>query len=201
MHKNAYSKMKWFKETYLNIDENLDILDVNSIDSTGEYDYKEIFNEKEWKYTLLSNQSNSKADVIVYDIYNWYEIEDDSYDVIVSSHFFEHLEFFWLTMNQIERVLNPGGLVCIIVPSAGPKHGGNMLNCYRFQEDGLRAMANYVDLEVINATVDTEENTKPWFDACLIAKKSGLKGLANSKDLENRMNNLESKLDKLLERI
>lgn len=171
MHKNAYSKMKWFKETYLNIDENLDILDVNSIDSTGEYDYKEIFNEKEWKYTLLSNQSNSKADVIVYDIYNWYEIEDDSYDVIVSSHFFEHLEFFWLTLSQIERVLKPGGLLCIIVPSAGGKHDYFLDNCYRFHTGGLYAMAKYIGFEIIYALVDERSQAKPYFDACLIASK------------------------------
>lgn len=201
MHKNSYSKMKWFKDTYLSKENKLEILDVGSLDHSGEYNYSTIFNEENWNYTGLDIQAGNNVDIVVSDIYNWYEVEDNSYDVVISGQFFEHLEFFWLTMNQIERVLNPGGLVCIIVPSAGPKHGGNMLNCYRFQEDGLKAMANYVDLEVINATVDTEENTKPWFDACLIAKKSGLKGLANSKDLENRINNLESKLDKLLERI
>lgn len=28
-------------------------------------------------------------------------------------------------MSEIERVLRPGGYVCIIAPSAGPQHGGN----------------------------------------------------------------------------
>ena len=201
MHKNSYSKMKWFKDTYLSKEKKLEILDVGSLDHSGEYNYRNIFNEENWNYTGLDIQAGNNVDIVVSDIYNWYEVEDNSYDVVISGQFFEHLEFFWLTMNQIERVLNPGGLLCIIVPSAGPKHGGKMLNCYRFHEDGLKAMAKYVDFEIINATVDTDENTKPWFDACLIAKKTGLKGLANTKDIENRMNNLELKLDKLLERI
>ena len=144
MHKNSYSKMKWFKETYLNDDEMLNILDVSSIDSTRKFNYKTIFKEENWKYSLLSNQLNSKADIVVYDIYNWYEIEDNSYDVIISGQLFQHLEYFWLTMSEIERVLKPGGYVCIITPAAGPKNGGNMPNCYRFREDGLAAIAKYV---------------------------------------------------------
>ena len=102
-------------------------------------------------------------------------------------------------MSQIERVLRPGGYVCIIVPSAGPKHGGNMPNCYRFREDGMRAMAKYVDLKVLHASVDNREETKPWYDACLVAHKSGAVSNGNTKDLENRMNNLENKLDSILE--
>ena len=95
--------------------------------------------------------------------------------------------------------MRPGGYVCIIVPSAGPKHGGNMPNCYRFYEDGLRAMAKYVDLEVLHASVDNREETKPWYDACLVAHKLENVSAENTQELESRMNNLESKLDSILE--
>lgn len=201
MHKNSHSKMEWFKNTYLSIGDNLEILDVGSLDGSGDYNYSDIFNEDNWNYTGLDIQAGNNVDIVVTDIYNWFEIEDNSYDVIISGQFFEHLEFFWLTMSQIERVLKPGGYVCIIVPSAGPKHGGNMLNCYRFYEDGLRAMAKYVDLEVVHASVDSREEVKPWHDACLIARKSNSIYAEDTKELEARMNNLESKLDTMLEAI
>lgn len=171
MHKNSYSKMKWFKETYLNNDDKLEILDVGSIDSSKEFKYKDIFNEENWNYTLLSNQTYSKADIIVYDIYNWYEIEDNSYDVIVSSHFFEHLKFFWLTLSQIERVLKPGGLLCIVAPSAGGKHDYFLNNCYRFHTGGIQAMAEYIDFEILYAAVDEKGEAKPYYDGCLVASK------------------------------
>lgn len=171
MHKNSYSKMKWFKETYLNDDEMLNILDVSSIDSTRKFNYKTIFKEENWKYSLLSNQLNSKADIVVYDIYNWYEIEDNSYDVIVSSHFFEHLKFFWLTLSQIERVLKPGGLLCIIVPSTGGKHDYHLANCYRFHTGGLQSMAEYIDFEILYAAVDEKSEAKPYYEGCLVASK------------------------------
>ena len=191
--------MEWFKKTYLNTSNKLDILDVGSLDGKGNYNYSDIFNESNWTYTGLDFQAGNNVDIVVTDIYNWFEIDDNTYDVIISGQFFEHLEFFWLTMSQIERVLRPGGFVCIIVPSAGPKHGGDMPNCYRFYEDGLRAMAKYVNLDVLHASVDTRKEANPWNDACLVAHKTGSISKENTHELESRMNNLESKLDTILE--
>ena len=192
MHKNSYKKMEWFKNTYLNKTHHLNILDVGSLDVIGDYNYKRIFNETNWSYTGLDIKAGNNVDIVITDIYNWFEIEDNSYDVVISGQFFEHLEFFWITMSQIERVLKPGGYVCIIVPSAGHKHG-DMLNCYRFHEDGLKALAKYVDLEVIHASVDNRPEAKPWLDACLIARKKGnppedvAKLKTHIKELENKL--------------
>ena len=146
-------------------------------------------------------QSGHNVDIVVNDIYNWSEIKEDSYDVVISGQFFEHLEFFWLTMSQIDKVLKPGGYVCIIAPSAGPKHGGDMPNCYRFYEDGLKAMAKYVDFDVIHASVDNREEAKPWYDACLVARKDDFSNSKEAKELEARMDNLEHKLDTILDAI
>lgn len=191
--------MEWFKNTYLNTSSKLDILDVGSLDSKGTYNYSDIFNEKNWTYTGLDFEGGNNVDIIVTDIYNWFEVEDNTYDVIISGQIFEHLKYFWLTMSQIERVLKPGGYVCIIAPSSGPKHGGNLPNCYRFHEDGLKAMAEYVDLEVLHASVDNSKKANPWNDACLVAHKNKGTSNENTKDLENRIDNLENKLDSILE--
>lgn len=200
MHKNSHSKMEWFKKTYLKTSDKLEILDVGSLDGKGNYNYSDIFDEKNWNYTGLDFQGGNNVDIIVTDIYNWFEIEDNTYDVIISGQLFEHLEFFWLTMSEMERALRPGGYICIIAPSNGPKHGGNMPNCYRYHEDGLRAMAKYVDLEVLHASVDNREEAKPWHDACLVAHKNGSSfNHGNNEELEARINNLEGKLDSIIE--
>lgn len=202
MHKNSHEKMEWFKKNYLNISSQLDILDVGSLDGKGNYNYSDIFDEKNWTYTGLDLQAGHNVDIVVSDIYNWIEIEDNTYDVIISGQLFECLEFFWLTMSQIERVLKPGGYVCIIAPSAGPRHGGNMQNCYLFNDDGLRAIAKYVDLDILHASVDEREEAKPWNDACLVAHKPGTLNESinnDSKHLENRINSLERKLDSILD--
>ena len=201
MHKNSHSKMEWFKNTYLSTSRELDILDVGSLDSKGNYNYSDIFDEEKWTYTGLDFQGGNNVDIIVTDIYNWFEVEDNTYDVIISGQLFEHLEFFWLTMSEIERVLKPGGYVCIIAPSAGPKHGGDIPNCYRFHEDGLKAMAKYVNLEVLNVSVDERKEAAPWNDACLVVHKASSSQNTENKELENRIDNLENKLDTILQSI
>lgn len=196
MHKNSHSKMEWFKNTYLNKNDKLKILDVGSFDKIGNYNYRNIFNEENWSYTGLDIKKGPNVDLIVIDIYNWFEIKDNTYDVIISGQFFEHLEYFWLTMNEIERVLKPGGYVCIIAPSAGHRHSEDMLNCYRFHEDGLKAMAKYVELEIDHVSVDNRPEAKPWLDACLIAHKKENTS-ENVEELKMQIEELENKLQEL----
>ena len=47
--------------------------------------------------------------------------------------------------------------------------------------------------------MDSRQETKPWYDACLVAHKVGETSSENTQELENRMNNLESKLDSILD--
>lgn len=102
MHKSSHDKMSWFKNTYLNDNDFLDILDVGSLDTSGtNYNYKSIFNSPNWTYHGLDFEKGDNVDIVVDDIYNWYEVEDNSYDVVVSGQFFEHLGFFWLTMAEL----------------------------------------------------------------------------------------------------
>lgn len=199
MHENSHSKMEWFKNTYLSISSKLDILDVGSLDRKGNYNYSDIFDEENWTYVGLDYKWGNNVDIVVTDIYNWFEVKDNTYDVIISGQLFEHLDFFWLTMSEIKRTLKPGGYVCIIVPSAGPKHGGNIPNCYLFNENGLKAMAKYVDLEVLHASVDERKEAAPWYDACLVAHKMGSSKNIKTNELENKVDTLENKLDTILQ--
>lgn len=200
MHKSSHTKMEWFRNTYLKTSNRLEVLDVGSLDGGENYNYSDIFNQPNWNYTGLDYKAGNNVDIVVADIYNWFEVKDNTYDVVISGQFFEHLEFFWLTMAQIERVLKPGGYVCIIAPSDGPKHGGNLSNCYKFYEDGMSAMAKYVGLEVLHTSVNTSDESKPWHDACLVARKAGgAVPQENSQEIEDRINNLEGKLDSILD--
>ena len=199
MHKSSHDKMNWFKNTYLNSKDTLEILDVGSLDTSGNnYNYKSIFNNPNWTYTGLDFEEGKNVDIVVDDIYNWFDVSDNSYDVVVCGQLFEHLEFFWLTMAEIERVLRPGGFCCIIAPSGGPKHGAADTYCYSFYEDGMRALAKYVNFEILH--VSTNDDAKPWCDSCLVAKKEGVL-VTSTEDIERRMNNLENKLDAILDSI
>lgn len=199
MHKSSFQSMEKFKNNYLNTEDSLNILDIGSYDASDtSYNYGRFLREDNWKYRGMDIQEGPNVDIVVSDIYNWIEIEDSSFDVVISGQAFEHMEFFWKAIKEIERILKPGGLCCIIAPSGGPKHGDADTDCYRFYEDGMSALAKYVDFEVIH--VSTNADAKPWCDTCLVAKKTG--SLVNSGDnLERRMDNLENKLDAILNSI
>lgn len=204
MHKNSYLKMKWFKNTYLDTSKKLNILDIGSLDKTGNFNYSTLFNEKEWNYTGIDIEAGHNVDIVVKDIYNWTEIKNNSYDVIISGQFFEHLEFFWRTLAQIKRVLRPEGYLCIIVPSAGPRHGGDLPNCYIYNEDGLKAIAKEIGLEVLHTSIDTRKEAKPWHDACLVAHKAKVIPKPKKPKKDNRdklviqMDNLNQEMDSFL---
>ena len=200
MHSSSYNKMLWFRNIYLDVSDSLNILDIGSLDTTGKnYNYKSIFNIPNWNYTGLDYEDGDNVDMLVDDIYNIVEIEDNSYDVIISGQLFEHLEFFWITMKEIKRILKPNGYCCIIAPSGGPKHGVSTFDCYRFYEDGMASLARYVDFEVLHVSTNYNKESHPWNDTCLVAKKT-LDRKSDSK-LQNRIDNLESKLDKIINNI
>lgn len=199
MHKSSYNKMNWFKNNFLDINDYLKIIDVGSLDTSGNnYNYKSIFNEPKWSYEGLDFKKGNNVDILINDIYNIQEIDDESYDIVISGQLFEHLGFFWLTMGEIDRILKPGGICCIIAPSGGSKHGVEETDCYRFYEDGMRALAHYVNFEIMHVSINTSDEAKPWCDACLIAKKPGLFE-TKTDSLENRVEILENKIATLLE--
>ena len=108
------------------------------------------------------------------------------------------MEFFWLTMEQINKILKPGGLCCIIVPSKGPVHK-NPYDCYRFNEDGVRSLAKYVKFDILESGTTTDEISDPWYDSFVIARKPG--GKVVQDELEDRIDDMERKMDLILEKL
>ena len=164
--------MQYFKETYLNPNDELKILDIGSFDKDGNYNYGLILNEKKWTYHGLDLKQGNNIDIVVENAYDWEdEIEDETYDLVISGQAFEHIEFFWLTLEQVKRVLKPGGLFFLIVPSTGPVHK-NPYDCYRFNENSMKAMAKYINFRVIEYGTNFDKISDPWYDTFLVAKKS-----------------------------
>ena len=86
MHQSSFLAMENFKNRYLDVNTNLDILDIGSFDSNQDpFNYGLLFNEKNWNYYGMDIKEGSNVDLVVSDIYNWVEINDESYDVVVSS--------------------------------------------------------------------------------------------------------------------
>jgi len=176
MHSSSIDKMKAFKEKYLAGKRNskLEIIDLGSTDIGGTY--RGIFKEKNWRYRGVDLAPGKNVDLVLSDPYDWREIASDSVDVLVTGQTFEHIEFFWKTMSEIGRVLKPGGLCCIIAPSAGPEHR-YPVDCWRFYKDGMVALANYANFDVLEAYTQPTplgygDGSDVWADSVLVAKKT-----------------------------
>jgi SAM-dependent methyltransferase len=177
MHQSSYDKMATFCRKYLEprSNEALVIVDLGSQDINGSY--RPLVSHKSWRYVGVDMAAGPNVDVVLADPYYWHELAPGTADVVISGQTFEHTEFFWLTMQQIARALKPGGLCCIIAPSSGPEHRFPV-DCWRVYPDGLRAVARYAGLEVIEATTQWEDlpqydnESNKWHDSVLVARKA-----------------------------
>lgn len=179
MHKSSLDKMLGFREKYLKDrdKEPLLILDLGSLDVNGSY--REYFDVSPWTYHGVDMTRGENVDIVLEDPYDWKKIRSNSVDVLISGQAFEHIEFFWITMLEIERVLKPGGLCCIIAPSGGTEHR-YPVDCWRFYTDGFAALGRFARLEVAEVFTQWEPDSRyadlsnSWRDSVLICRKESL---------------------------
>ncbi len=178
MHKSSLDKMQAFRYKYLKGREKepLKIIDLGSLDVNGSY--REIFDVPPWRYRGVDMSAGGNVDIVLHDPYNWREVRSESTDVVVSGQAFEHIEFFWLTMLEIARVLKPGGLCCLIAPSAGPEHR-YPVDCWRFYADGFASLARFASLTVLeiysqDGPTGYDDGSDMWQDLVLVCRKPAL---------------------------
>ena len=104
------------------------------------------------------------VDVVVQDSYDWKELEDQSFDLVISGQCLEHVEYPWLTMEQIAKKVKPSGMVCIIVPSQGGIHRFP-IDCYRYKPDGLLALGKWLGMTSVYMRHEVEEH---WGDLMMV---------------------------------
>ncbi len=185
MHLSSLEKMRDFTARHLAdaADRPLEILDLGSADIGGTY--AQFFDNPKWNYRGVDLAPGPNIHVVLSNPYNWRELPTHCADVFISGQTFEHIEFFWLTMLEIARVLKPGGLCCIIAPSRGPIHR-YPVDCWRFYPDGFAALARYADLEILEILHDGEDcpsspdKSEEWGDLVLVARKKENKSTASS---------------------
>jgi SAM-dependent methyltransferase len=139
--------------------------------------YRHLFEGSGWNYRGLDTTPGDKVDIVTPDPCCWDSIKDETIDVIVSGQALEHVEFPWKTASEISRVLRPGGLACLIVPSAGPEHS-YPLDCWRIYPDGIKALAKWANLQVVEVFTDWGLGT--WQDTFSVLQKPGVAFPASS---------------------
>lgn len=182
MHTSSLRRMEWFVSNYLKLEHTtcksrprLRVLDVGSYDVNGSY--KQFFPSSEFDYVGLDMEAGPNVDLIPSCPYKWHELETDSFDVVISGQALEHIEFFWITVSEMVRVLKKGGILCLIAPNGFGEHRFPV-DCYRFFADGMIALARYTSLDVVHAHTDRQPSSASieWHqtgseDSMLIASK------------------------------
>jgi SAM-dependent methyltransferase len=174
MHLSSMINMEKFRDRYLadRRSETLNILDLGSTDIHG--CYRPLFENASWKYTGVDLTPGPNVDIVLKDAYNWREVGTNSMDLLISGQVLEHVEYFWITLLEVSRVLRPGGIACMIAPSSGPEHR-YPVDCWRFYPDGLRAVARCARLECLEAYTNWgdmgDPGSDPWHDSVLVLRK------------------------------
>jgi SAM-dependent methyltransferase len=175
MHQSSIDKMRSFKEKYLQDrqSEKLNIFDLGSQNIGGSY--RSLFDSPQWAYFGVDLEDGENVDIVLRNAYKWDEIQSNSVDVLISGQTLEHIEYFWLTILEIARVLKPDGICCLIAPSSGYEHR-YPVDCWRFYPDGMTALANFAKLKVLESRTqwqdeDYADGSNVWHDSMLIATK------------------------------
>lgn len=154
MHRSSYNRMQYlveYYEQYFNVGKDaVKVLDIGSYDVNGTY--REIFSDRKYLYSGLDMCKGPNVDIVPSDIYKWKEIDDSSFDMAISGQAFEHIEYPWLTIKEIARVLKPGGYCIVTAPNLQVEHK-YPTDCYRYFSDGLTALAKWAELKVWHASV------------------------------------------------
>ncbi len=181
MHKSSMLRMEWFVKHY--VTEGKKVLDIGSYEVNGSY--KQLFEGMDIQYIGADIEKGPNVDVVLEKPYCWDCFENEEFDYIISGQALEHIEYPWLTMQEIYKKLKGGGIICIIAPNSTREHR-YPVDCYRYFGDGLTALAkwaNFTILDVSVAGVPEMGASQEWDsvhnDVCLIAMKG-------SKDLLER---------------
>jgi SAM-dependent methyltransferase len=146
----------------------LEIIDLGAHSVDGSDTYRSLFGLPGWHYRGLDLVAGRNVDVVVADPYRWLELADASIDVVVSGQTLEHIEYPWLTLSEIARVLRPGGVACLIAPAGGPEHRFPV-DCWRIYPDGMRALARHAGLREVE--IFTDWNQSRWKDTFAVLQK------------------------------
>lgn len=115
----------------------------------GQKPYEQLFNASQYiglEYDCEISRMGNKADAF-YDG-KTFPFEDNSFDNAISTQVLEHVPNPYECMNEVARVLKPGGYLMLSVPFLQEQHGAPY-DFQRFTEFGIRTMFENTGFEII----------------------------------------------------
>lgn len=170
MHPSALANGARFFQIYLAHLESPLVVDLGSQDFFGSL---RSVTPPTARYFGLDMVAGKGVDMVLADPYVL-PFADASVDAVVSSSCFEHIEFFWVALLEIMRVLKPQGVLYLNVPSNGAFHR-YPVDCWRFYPDSGRALERWAQRNGFDALLlesyVSEQQQDQWNDfVCVILR-------------------------------
>lgn len=128
------------------------VLDLGSrVSLDQKLTHRQLLADYDVVYTGVDVKGGRNVDIVMKKPYR-IPVKSGTVDVVFSGQAFEHIPFPWASILEVARVLTPGGLAFVTVPSRGHVHG--QYDCWRYYPDGLRALGSWSRLETVEAHTD-----------------------------------------------
>ena len=166
MHASSFAHMQLCVNRYLRKDQHYRVLDIGSRKVGGKLPtHRRLLAEFDHEYVGADIRRGRNVDVVMKKPFH-FPFKANSFDVVMSNQAFEHISFPWATFLEMCRVVKPGGLIFIVAPSRGQRHGRE--DCWRYYPDSWRALAAIGRMHLVEAYVDlppTLQNGRPDYAA------------------------------------
>ena len=147
-HPSAYAEMSRCVDTYMPKDRRSVVVDFGSYTSAQrqQMTHRHLLADYDCEIIGVDIRPGLNVDRVMEKPYRL-PMRANSVDFVMSGQVFEHIPFFWASMLEIARVLKTGGHFFMTAPSRGHQH--TPVDCWRYYPDGVRAMAAFSGLEVV----------------------------------------------------
>lgn len=148
----SLAHMRMCIDIYMRKDRHYRILDLGSRKTSGWHmTHRSLLKSYDHEYVGADINAGENVDVVIKKPYR-IPFKSNSFDVVMTNQVFEHIPFPWASFLEICRVVKPGGLVFVVAPSRGQRHGG--VDAWRYYPDSMRALAAIARVNLLERYVD-----------------------------------------------
>jgi SAM-dependent methyltransferase len=151
MHASALNAVKAAIADNMTTDRHYDVVDFGSFAGNDGPTHRDLLVDHDCRIVGIDLRPGRNVDVVMKHPYS-IPLPSRSADVVISGQVFEHIPFPFTSVLEIRRVLRPGGIFIMTVPTRGHRH--DRYDCWRIYPDGVRAFAAFAVMDVRQVHAD-----------------------------------------------
>lgn len=149
MHTDSLNLMDELLSSFASQGKGRTVYDIGSQNFNGTY--RELLEKRNWKYVGLDICEGPNVDAVILENGPWFhELISAPADLVVSGQCLEHTKRPWQWIINAKELLAENGTLIIIAPSMWPEHR-YPVDCWRILPDGMRALADWANLDCLDA--------------------------------------------------